>query len=333
MTSLALAYQVQCRLCDEMNYESKGFDQPFGGTYAVAAGVSRALGLVPSQTANVIGISGASGNPLYVTRLGTISHWKGFAYAGCVFNAVHAAFLAMRGVTGPLTVFEGPRGAMDAITGPIEIDWERENLEKIPEISIKKYNSGLHAQTAIEGALEMESKFCFSPEEVERFDIETYEYAHYIMGGGKGGDRHVVPNKETADHSLPYVVAVALLDGQVMPAQYEMERILREDVQGLLRKVYSSSSDELTGRYPKESSFRFKVTLKDGTVYKKEKSTCEGFFTNPMSWEMVLDKFVALSEPHAGVGLRDEIVDAVSRLESIRVNELTAFLEKVGKAA
>ena len=331
LTALALAYQVQCRLCDEMDYESKGFDQPLGGAYAVATGVSRALGLNLSQTANAIAIAGVSGNTLYVTRLGTISHWKGFAYAGCVFTAVHAAFLAMRGVTGPLTVFEGPLGVMDAITGPVEVDWEQENLEKVLEISIKKYNSGLHAQAAIEGALEMKSDFGFSPGEVEQLDIETYEYAHNIMGGGRGGDRHIVPNKETADHSLPYVVAVALLDGQVMPAQYEEERISREDVQDLLQKVFSSSSDELNGRYPEESPFRFKVTLRDGTVYKKEKSMCEGFFTNPMNWEAVVDKFETLSEPHAGANLRSEIADAVSRLESIRVKELTALLGRVGK--
>lgn len=333
MTALALAYQVQCRLCDEMSYEKKGFDQPMAGAYAVAAGASRALGLDARTAANALGISGASGNPLFVTRTGTISHWKGFAYAGGAFNAVHATFMAMRGVTGPLTVFEGPFGVVDTITGPINIDWSAENLEKVLDISIKKYNSGVHAQTAIECALEMKDEHGFSPGEVERIDIETYERAYFIMGGGMGGDRHVVPNKETADHSMPYVVAAALLDGQVMPAQFEESRIHKEDIQTLLQKVHIASAADLTERYPAESPFRFKITMSDGAVHEKEKPGYEGFFAYPMSWDTVVGKFEALSEAHTSAPLRGEITDAVSRLESISVRDLTALLGNVQEAS
>ncbi len=333
MTALALAYQVQCRLCDEMNYEKKGFDQPMAGAYAVAAGASRALGLDPEHAANAIALSGVSGNPLFVTRTGTISHWKGFAYAGGAFNAVHATFMAMRGVTGPLGVIEGPLGVVDSITGPIDIDWNRENLEKVLDVSIKKYNSGLHAQTAIEGVLEMKAEHGFSPEDVERIDITTYERAHFIMGGGMGGDRQVVPNKETADHSMPYVLAVALLDGHVMPAQYEDERIQKEDVQTLLRKVFCSHADEITDRYPAQTPCQFRTALKDGTVHTKEKSDYEGFFAHPMSWDTVVGKFEALSERHTDSALRGEIADAVSRLESIQARELADLLGRVKEAA
>lgn len=333
MTALALAYQVQCRLCDRMNYEKKGFDQPMAGAYAVSAGASRALGLGPGPTANAIAISGASSNPLFVTRTGTISHWKGFAYAGGAFNAVHATFMASRGVTGPLAILEGPHGVIEAITGPIDVDWAKEDLEAVLGISIKKFNAGVHAQTAIEGVIKMKAEHGFSPGDVERIDIATYERAHFIMGGGKGGDRHVVPNKETADHSLPYVVAAALLDGQVMPAQYVEERILREDIQTLLKKVHMGKSDALSKDYPVKSPCDFKITLKDGTVHTYAKPDWEGFFGSPMSWETVMGKFETLSGPHTDAALRGEIAEAVSRLESVPARELAALLGRVKEAA
>src|SRR5579875_3590012 len=141
MTALALAYQVQCRLSDVAPVRARGFDHTTQGAYAVAAGVSRALGLDQSRTANAIAISGTAYNALRVTRTGKLSNWKGLAYPNTAFGATHAAFLAMRGLTGPLEVFEGNKGLMDAITGPFEIDWMRENLESVRLTNIKKYNA------------------------------------------------------------------------------------------------------------------------------------------------------------------------------------------------
>ncbi len=123
MAALALAYQVQCRLSDVAPVRSKGFDHTTQGAYAVAAGVSRALGLDRGRTAHAIAISGTAFNALRVTRTGDLSNWKGLAYPNLAFGCTHSAFLAMRGVTGPLEVFEGNKGFMDSIAGPFQIDW------------------------------------------------------------------------------------------------------------------------------------------------------------------------------------------------------------------
>ncbi len=97
LVALAVAYQVQCRLSDEAPVRSKGFDHTTQGSYAVAAGVSKALGLDIEKTANAIAISGTALNALRVTRTGALSHWKGLAYPYTAFGATHVAFLAMRG--------------------------------------------------------------------------------------------------------------------------------------------------------------------------------------------------------------------------------------------
>src|SRR5579864_8343566 len=232
LTALALAYQVQCRLSDVAPVRAKGFDHTTQGAYAAAAGVARALGLDQGGIANAVAISGTAYNALRVTRTGSLSHWKGLAYPNTAFGATHAAFLAMRGITGPLEVFEGNKGLMDAITGPFELDWSQENLEAVRRTSVKKYNAEFHSQSALEGILELREAHHVRPEEIERIHIDIFDVAYHIIGGGEEGDKQQVRTKEEADHSLPYMVAVALLDGEVTPAQYAPERIVREDVQG-----------------------------------------------------------------------------------------------------
>ena len=215
LTALAVAYQVQCRLSDVAPVRARGFDHTTQGAYAVAAGVSKALGLDQERTANAVAISGTAYNALRVTRTGRLSNWKGLAYPDTAFGATHAAFLAMRGITGPLEVFEGNKGFMDSIAGHFELDWQQENLEAVRRTSVKKYNAEFHSQSALEGILELKQAHHVRPEEIERIEIDIFAVSYNIIGGGEEGDKHVVRTKEEADHSLPYMVAVALLDGEV----------------------------------------------------------------------------------------------------------------------
>lgn len=329
LTALAVAYQVQCRLSDVAPVRSRGFDHPTQGSYAVAAGVSRALGLDEEKGANAIAISGAAFNSLRVTRTGSLSHWKGLAYANTAFGCLHAAFLAMRGVTGPREVFEGNKGFMDAISGPFHIDWAQEYLERVTQTILKKHNAEVHSQSAIEAILELRAGHGFPADSVQRIEIEIFDVAYNIIGGGEEGDKTNVRTKEEADHSLQYLVSVALLDGQVMPEQYRPERILRPDVQALLRRVYVQASDAYSQRFPQEMACHIRVTLQDGSVRSIEKHDYEGFVTNPMRWETVTTKFERLSSKYTTAALRREIIEAVSALESLQVEQLMKLLAGV----
>jgi len=329
MTALAVAYQVQCRLSDVAPVRAKGFDHTTQGAFAVAAGVSKALGLDSARTANAIAVCGTAFNALRVTRTGALSHWKGLAYPNTAFGCVYATFLAMRGVTGPPEVFEGNKGFMETISGPFEIDWSREDLERLTRTIVKKYNAEIHSQSAVEGVLELKAEHDFIPAEVSRVEIETFDVAYHIIGGGAEGDKRVVRTKEDADHSLPYIVAVAILDDQVMPEQYQPARIERPDVQSLLSKIRVRPSAEYSRRFPDEMPCRVTVALNDGRVLTKEKRDYEGFHSRPMSWEAVARKFERLSAPFVDPELRREIIDAVANLEAIRVGDLTRLLGEV----
>src|SRR2546423_10912219 len=326
LTALAVAYQVQCRLSDVAPVRARGFDHTTQGAYAVAAGVAKALGLDQERTANAVAISGTAYNALRVTRTGRLSNWKGLAYPDTAFGATHASFLAMRGITGPLEVFEGNKGLMDAITGHFELDWNKENLEAVRRTSVKKYNAEFHSQSALEGVLEVRAANHVSPEEIESIRIDIFDVAYHIIGGGEEGDKQRVRTKEEADHSLPYMVAVALLDGDVSPAQYMPERIVREDVQSLLRRVTIQPDEALSKHFPAEMPCRIQITLKDGRTFAIEKQDYEGFYTRPMSWEKAVAKFEPLATPYTNTTQRASIVEMVAHLESKEVVQLTELL-------
>jgi 2-methylcitrate dehydratase len=328
LIALALAYQVQCRLSDVAPVRAKGFDHTTQGAYAAAAGVARALGLDEQGIANAVAISGTANNALRVTRTGALSNWKGLAYPNTAFSATHAAFLAMRGITGPLEVFEGNKGLMDAITGPFALDWAREDLEAVRRTSVKKYNAEFHSQSVLEGVLELRAARQLHAEEIERIQIDIFDVAYHIIGGGEEGDKQQVRTKEEADHSLPYMVAVALLDGDVAPAQYLPERIVRADVQNLLRRVSIRPDEALSQRFPAEMPCRIQISLTDGRTLSIEKRDYQGFYTRPMSWEQAVAKFERLAAPYTDAAQRAAIIETVAHLEIKEIAELTTWLAK-----
>ena len=331
LAALAVAYQVQCRLSDIAPVRAKGFDHTTQGSYAVAAGVAKALRLNVGRTANAVAISGTAFNALRVTRTGVLSNWKGLAYPNTGFCGTHAAFLAMRGITGPLEVFEGNKGFMDAIAGRFTIDWSKENLERVTRTIVKRFNAEIHSQSATEGILELRAEHPFAGAEVDTIEIEIFDVAYNIIGGGEEGSKYGVRTKEEADHSLQYIVSAAILDGHVMPAQYEPERILREDIQALHRKVIVRPRKDYSDRFPDEMPCRIVVHLKDGRVLEKEKRDYEGFVTRPMSWATAEAKFHALAAPYVSEGLRKQIAAAVAKLENLQGADLLKLLARVPK--
>src|SRR5580692_6985066 len=233
MLGVALAYTVQSRFVDHANFMSSGFDHTSQLAFSHNAAAGRLLGLGEQQIANAIAMAAVSDASFAVVRAKPLSQWKGLASAQSALGSMNALFLARRGVEGPLQVIEGPLGIDHLLRMKINIDWEREGYEGVLESTIKKYNSMIHTQSAVHCMVELARQHKIDPSKVVSIEAEVFQLAYDFAGGGLYGVDRVIQTKEQADHSLPYLLAVALLDGDVQPAQFKPDRIVKPDVQAL----------------------------------------------------------------------------------------------------
>jgi 2-methylcitrate dehydratase len=333
LTALAVAYQVQCRLSDEAPLRKHGFDHTTHLAFSAAAGAARALGMDANRTAHALAMSGTALNSLRVTRTGALSHWKGLAAPFAASAALEATLLARVGITGPLGVFEGKKGFMEVMAGPFEIEWEREDLERVTATVLKKFNAEIHSQTAIQAAIDLKVQHQFYAQEIAAVDVEVFDVAYDIIGGGDDEDKTIVITKEDADHSLPYLIAVALLDGNVMPAQYDAAHIESGDVHDLLCRVSVRPNRAYSRRFPDEMVSRVTVVLKNDKRFELERRDYPGFRTNPLSWDEAQIKFMTLASPYSTVRDLAQIAAAVENLERMRARDLTRLLSRIDRPA
>ena len=329
MLAVALAYTVQSRFVDHANFMSSGFDHTAQLAFSHNAAAGRLLGLREDQIANAIAMAAASDASFAVIRAKPLSQWKGLASAQSALGAMNTLFLARRGVEGPLQVIEGPMGIDHLLRMQINIDWDKVGYDGVVESSIKKYNSMIHTQSAVHCMVELGSQNKIDPGKVISLEAEVIQLAYDFAGGGLYGIDKVIRTKEQADHSLPYLLAVALLDGDVMPAQFAPDRIIKSDVQGLLKKVSVRPNREFTEVYPAKMPAKITVRLQDGQVIEHEVQDYPGLATDPFTWEESVAKFDRLVAGRVDDVLAREIKDAVLSLEDIQARDLTKLLGNV----
>ena len=331
LTALATAYQVQAVFSERAPLQEKGFDHVTHLAFSIPAGLTNALGLDRRVGGNAIAMCGCAINTLWVIRTARLSSWKGFASAEAAMACMHMTLLATRGLTGPLNLMEGPQGWEEVVGERIEVDWMTQPLDRFKQSSIKRYNAEGHTQSVIECLLEMRERHNLHAEQVLRVEVDAFKQIHNIVGGGEAGDRSRAASKEQADHSLPYICAAALLDGDVWPEQFTNERVRRRDVQELMKRVWVRQRDDLNLRYPKEMPCRVRVVMRDGSELSAEKSDYLGFAnTRPLDWSGAMAKFERLAGPELGGALTREITGAVDALDTIKITELTELLSRVG---
>ena len=142
--------------------------------------------------------------------------------------------------------------------------------------------------------------------------------------------RRIIPRpKSQADYNLKYLIAVALLDDQVGPAQLQPARIQAPDAQALLARVEVRPDERFTARYPRELNALITIYTKDKRILVKEQLGYEGGLANPMSWDRTVEKFHWLSEPFADEDLRGRLIEAVHQLDARPISDLMNLLAQV----
>lgn len=317
LNAIILAYDVYCTFCESYDFNSRGWDQPVYGVVACVLGAGRLLGLSREQMGNAVALAVAPNLALFQTRCGNLSSWKGCAGANASRNAVFAAFLAKDGFTGPTAVFEGKCGLWD-VAG--RFDWHptigSHSPHRVTQTHFKRFPVCGHGQSAAEAAVRLFGKI--QPLDGAEITVETYRIAVEQMASD--ASRWSPTTRDTADHSLPFVVAVALLDGEVTSRSFSAERLRDPVVLSLMQRIKVRENRAYSDRFPGDWPCRLQVTLKSGECVVAEVMSPKGHASNPMDDVELEAKFSQMFREYGNVGQRDAALRglwAFERFENI----------------
>lgn len=340
MEAIVVAYEIQCRLCDASALRPRGWDHVTYGPFSSALGAAKLLKLSNEQTVQAINLAGIANMALRQTRVGDLSMWKACAFSNAARNGVFAARLAQLGMTGPSPIFEGEKGFMKLVSGPLELApfaaergqapalGENQSPQfKIVDTYIKHYPVEYHAQTAVEAALAlrdavMEAEGARAIDHVADVEIGSYDVAIEIIG--RDPEKWQPATRETADHSFPYCVAVALLHGPVTLQSFGPKRLRDPAVRNLMKKVRVVQQAEFVGRYPKTMPTRITVKTDAGKTYMSQVDVPVGHPGNPMSDRDLEAKFRRLADGRLNRSRIDRLVEFVWNLD--RVGDISTLM-------
>lgn len=315
IAAMHVAYEVFAAVGDAVPLRDRGVDYGLNLAISAAAGAGNLAGLTAEQLANAISISITPNVPLSVARSGELSHWKALASPYAAMAALFAVRLAESGVTGPPRPFDGASGLFERATGPFEIrdiGLPRKGRSAAERTHVKLFPSDYETQAPAAAFIALH-KEGLRPDEVEAIDIRTYHVAWHLVGGGQDDHEQKWDPKrrETADHSIPYVVAVALTDGRIVRESFSPERIADPALRPLMNKISISEDREITKNWRSDPAHEVEVRLKGGGVRRLRASRAPGHALNPVSDERLGAKFLA----NASGALSEE--DAAQLLENL----------------
>jgi len=322
ITAIALAYEVQCRLCDAASLRSRGWDHVTYGAFSTAAAAARLMRLDAERTRHAIGIAGVASAALRQSRVGELSHWKGCAFANAARHGVFAALLARAGMTGPAPIFEGEKGFEKLVSGPLrelKLPTAEFGLPKddfmILRTSIKFWPAEYHSQSAIEAALKLRKQINDCAE-IESVLIESHDAAVDIIGSEP--EKWRPTSRETADHSLPYIVAAALADGDVSAKQFDSERFTDPKLLALVQRVKVERHPELSSRYPEAVANIVTVRPRNGRAFSERVDYPRGHARNPLTDAEVEAKYHSLADSVVDRKRADTLLRWLWRLDEAR---------------
>jgi 2-methylcitrate dehydratase len=315
-TAVAIAFEIQNHLLDLPTMRASiNYTTPLA--FSVAAGVSKVLGLDAAHTANALAIAGVGAVSCAVIQAEPVSNWKGLASGESASRALHNAYLAQTGITGTPGVFDGPHGLFQIVGDHLDTDWTTEWFAYAQRSSIKKYNAEFQSQSAVDLAIDLRDKHNVDVEKINSMHVEVAQGAYDVLAGGTYGPKTECRIKEQADHNLMYLLSVALLDGEVWPPQFTTERINRDDVQSLMKKVTAAPNDDFSRRLGPQMPASLSIELEGGEVISGEKGAFDGFWATPMTWDQVRAKFDRLTDGRVDKALGADLAAAAQNIDEI----------------
>lgn len=327
--SIALAYEIQCRLCDAAALRPKGWDHVTYGPISSALGAAKVMKLTEAQARQAINLAAVANIALRQTRVGDLSMWKACAFSNAARNGLFAALLARLGMTGPSPIFEGEKGFMKVVSGSFELPrlGGRPALDgasvpfKILDTYIKHFPVEYHAQTAVEAALALRAKLIEQegPETIHTLsDVEIGSYAVAIEIIGRDPEKWRPATRETADHSFPYCVAAALMDGRLALPSFNAKRLADPALRKLMRHIRVIPLPDFDGVYPGTMPTRITATTAKGVTYSAHVDLPLGHPARPLSDRQIEEKFRRLASRRLGGTRLNRLIEFVWNLEQVK---------------
>jgi 2-methylcitrate dehydratase len=315
--SAYVSYQILGALADAVSIRERGWDHVTYISISSAAGLAALLDLDDKRFIHTLNLAINNNISLRQTRAGELSMWKGCTAGNASRNSVFAVMLAMGGFTGPGPIFEGEMGFFKQVSGEFDLDLTK---DRVMRTMIKNYPVEYHAMSAVDAALLIKKKMKGF---IRRIDVTTFDVAYRIII--KDPEKLRPQTKETADHSMPYIIAYTLNYGAPDLDSYDKKFLRDEKILSLIDKMTFNVSEKYNSMYPEYLPVKIDVLTNEG-LFSEEITVPKGHFRDPFTWDDLKEKGLKIIKDE---DLVNSIMDAGKSLEHITVNEFLDVITNV----
>ncbi len=330
ITAIVLAYEFEMRLCEfaKPGIRERKWHHATLTQFVSPIVAGYLLGLNEDQLVNAIGISGAHNLTLGAVTAGKLTMMKNTVDPQAAQSGVMAALMAEKGYTGTEHIFEGKEGLMQTL-GP---DWDVEKLTdnlgdsfKILDCSMKAFPAEALTHSHISATLKVMTENDLKPDDISEVIVTTIARAVDILFDP---EKYKPKSRETADHSLPYCIAAAIVDRKITTEQFSPEKIKDPQIQAVLPKIKGVASEEFEKMFPAKQPSKVKVVLKNGQEFSAQLDYPKGDPREPMSDDDLTNKFKSLCSNLIPDSKQDQIKETIFTLEHFdSIKELMEILK------
>lgn len=296
LVAIVIAYELEMRWCHaaEPGVREVGWHHATLTQFVSPLVAGKLYGLTHDQLVAAVGISGSSHFTLGGVVAGHLTNMKNTADPLAAQAGVLAALMAREGYSGPVEVIEGKEGLIEVLRN---VAWRTDELLKglgedflITQCGYKAFSTEALTHQPISAALTLCRAHSLAAEDVAEVRVETTRRGADILSDPS---KYQPTTKETADHSLPYVVAAAIADGQVLPASFTDEKLRDPRIWALLPKIKVVADPEIDALFPKVKRARVTITTTAGAAHTATADVAKGDPADPLSDDELVAKFRA----------------------------------------
>ena len=319
LVGIVLAYELEMRWCHaaEPGIREVGWHHASLTQFVSPLVAGRMMDLDLEQLVAAVGISGSSHFTLGAVVAGHLTNMKNTADPLASQAGVMAALMAREGYGGPVEVIEGKEGLMEVLNN---VTWHPERLLEglgeqfiITQCSYKAFPTEALTHQPISAALAIREQHHLSPQDIAQVLVETTTRGADILSDPS---KYKPETKETADHSLPYVIAAALADGHVLPESFSEAKLSDPVIRGLLGKIKVVADPEIDALFPAVKRARVTITTTSGERYTQQTDVAKGAPEDPLSDEELEAKFRANARGVLSEAQQEQAIQATWAFES-----------------